>query len=366
MHGSREYAIYSVATSGGTPKLIVEYPDFTQGIAWTAEDDRIVFSQEAPNVDDLYEVVVATGSLRRIPFLHDGSWPAISPKREMLAYSVSSDNVNIWRRDLAHPEAPAVKLISSTRGQGAAQYSPDGKRIAFQSSRAGINDVWISDADGGNLVRVSNFDDVGGSPRWSLDGSKIAFDLRRTGHGEAYILDFADLVPRKLNTDKSNIYLPSWSHDGKWIYFTSQETTGARIYRCPATGGKATALSTAAAERAEESFDGKTLYLVTRSVNATLKTVHLEAPYTESIVEGMPLLRLFSLWTIAPGGIYFVPAYSPRSLCYFDFATKRIRKLFETQKDFNHGLSVSPDGRWVLYSQLDEVNSDIMLVHHFR
>jgi Tol biopolymer transport system component/DNA-binding winged helix-turn-helix (wHTH) protein len=366
MHGSREHAIYSVATSGGSPKLIVEYPDFPQGIAWTADDQRILLSQEAPGADVLFEVVVDSSSLHRLPLEHNASWPAISPKGEMLAYSISSDNVNIWRRDLAHPEAPAVKLISSTRGQAAAQYSPDGKHIAFQSSRAGVRDVWVSDADGANLVRVSKFDDVGGSPRWSPDGSKIAFDLRRTGHGEVYIVDFADLVPRKLNTDKSNIYLPSWSHDGKWVYFTSQETTEARIYRCPATGGNATALSASAGERAEESFDGKTLYLVTRSLNAALKNVHLEAPHSESIMEGIPPLRLFSLWTIAPGGIYFVPADSPRSLCYFDFATERIRKLFEIQKDFNHGLSVSPEGRWVLYSQTDEVNSDIMLEHHFR
>jgi len=366
MHGSREYAIYSVAPSGGSPKLVAAYPDFTGGIAWTADDDRIVFSQEAPNVDELYEAVVATGALRRIPFLHDGSWPAISPKGEMLAYSVSSDNVNIWRKDLAHPEAPAVKLISSTRGQGAAQYSPDGKRIAFQSSRAGISDVWISDADGGNLVRVSNFDDVGGSPRWSLDGSKIAFDLRRPGHGEVYIVDLADFVPRKLKTDKSNISLPSWSHDGKWIYFISDELTGQRVYRCPATGGNATALSALDAAWAEESFDSKTLYFAPRAVNATLESTSPERFGTESVVDGLPPVKLDSLWTIAPGGIYFVPADSPRSLRYFNFATKQIRRIFEIQKDFNRGLSVSPDGRWVLYSQLDEVNSDIMLVHHFR
>jgi Tol biopolymer transport system component/DNA-binding winged helix-turn-helix (wHTH) protein len=366
MHGSRANAIYSVATSGGSPKLIVEYPDFTGGISWTTDDDRIVFSQEAPNVDELYEVVVASGSLHKLTLAHDASWPAISPKGEMLAYSVSSDNINIWRRDLAHPEAPAVKLISSTREQGSAQYSPDGKHIAFHSTREGANDVWISDADGGNLVRVSKFDDVGGSPRWSPDGSKIVFDLRRTDHGEVYIVNFTDLVPRKLNTDKSNIYLPSWSHDGQWIYFTSQETTGPRIYRCPATGGKASALSTAAAERAEESFDGKTLYFISRAVKAPLQSISFERPGTESIVDGLPPVWLHSLWTTAPGGIYFVPADSRRSLRYFDFATKRIRPIFEIQKDFNHGLSISPDGRWILYSQLDEVNSDIMLVQHFR
>ncbi|MGC1904612.1 MAG: winged helix-turn-helix domain-containing protein [Candidatus Acidiferrum sp.] len=365
MHGSREYAIYSVATAGGSPKLIVEYPDFTQGIAWTADDQRILFSQEDPAVDAMWEVVVGSGSLRRLPLAHDASWPAISPEGEMLAYSVSSDNINIWRRDLAHPEAPAVKLISSTREQGAAQYSPDGKQIAFQSTRAGVNDVWISDADGGNPVRVSKFDEVSGSPRWSPDGSKIVFDLRHTGHGEVYIMDVADLVPRKLNTDKSNIYLPNWSHDGKWIYFTSQEATGARIYRCPATGGNATALTTTAGERAEESFDSKTLYFVPRAIDGTLESNSLEHPDTKS-VDGLPPIRVFSLWTVAPGGIYFVPTDSPRSLCYFDFATKKIRHIFEMQKDFNHGLSISPDGRWILYSQLDEVNSDIMVIHHFR
>jgi hypothetical protein len=61
-----------------------------------------------------------------------------------------------------------------------------------------------------------------------------------------------------------------------------------------------------------------------------------------------------------------VPADAPRSLRPFDFTTKQIRDFFEIQKDFSFGRSVSPDGRWVLYSQLDEVNSDIMLVDHLR
>jgi hypothetical protein len=67
-----------------------------------------------------------------------------------------------------------------------------------------------------------------------------------------------------------------------------------------------------------------------------------------------------------PGGIYFASADAQHALSYFDFATKQIRQVFEVQKDFNARFSLSPDGRWMLYSQLDEVNSDLRLVEHFR
>jgi hypothetical protein len=47
------------------------------------------------------------------------------------------------------------------------------------------------------------------------------------------------------------------------------------------------------------------------------------------------------------------------------FLHKKIRQVFEAEKNFGDGLSVSPDGRWLLYSQIEEENSDIMLVDHF-
>jgi Tol biopolymer transport system component len=71
------------------------------------------------------------------------------------------------------------------------------------------------------------------------------------------------------------------------------------------------------------------------------------------------------LGALSLDGIYFVPAEAPRSLRYYDFASKQIRPIFELD-NFYSGLSVSPDGRWILYSQESDVNSDIMLVDHFR
>jgi Tol biopolymer transport system component len=98
------------------------------------------------------------------------------------------------RRDLAHPESPSVEVVPSSRAQYDAQYSPDGKRIAFVSQRSGMQGVWVSDEDGGNLVQISNPAQPSGSPQWSPDGNKIAFDSLSRGNWQIYV---ADLLERK-------------------------------------------------------------------------------------------------------------------------------------------------------------------------
>ena len=102
---------------------------------------------------ELGEVTVADGSTKRLAFAGSAALPTISLKDDRLAYSSLSTSLNIWRRDLLHPESPAVELIPSSRAQLDAQYSPDGKHIVFNSVRSGLQGVWISSYDGSNLVQ---------------------------------------------------------------------------------------------------------------------------------------------------------------------------------------------------------------------
>ena len=92
---------------------------------------------------------------------------------------------------------------------------------------------------------------------------------------------------------------------------------------------------------------GRQYILQATNDKSTLKKVALPAqPGTESEVDGLPRVSGSSLWALSPGGIYFVPAEAPRSLRYFDFATRQIRPIFEVDKDFGSGLvSLS---RWPL------------------
>ena len=366
-----EAGLYSLPLPDGKPKMIGPFRAFPHGLTWSADDEKLIYSHwntSSTNSFQLGEVTVANGSVKRLALEGNAHVPTVSPKGDKLAYSSVSVSSNIWRRDLLHPGSPAVELIPSSRAQFDAQYSPDGKRIAFASIRSGRQGVWISSDDGSNLVQISNPNYASGSPQWSPDGSRIAFDSLPRDRWEIYVADVAEGKPRKLITNISGVIRPHWSRDGKWIYFTSNEPGRMGVYRCPSSGGDAVALiPSISLDRPQESFDGKTVYFASHEDNSTLKKTALSGqPGTESEVDGLPRVRDSSLWALSPDGIYFVPAEAPRSLRYYDFASKQIRPIFELDNDFYSGLSVSPDGRWILYSQESDVNSDIMLVDHFR
>lgn len=361
--------LYSLPLQGGESKMVSLFRDWPTGLTWSADDKKLIYSLwHGFSGGQFGEVTVADGSVKRLALEGGAELPTVSPKGDKLAYSSFSGGSKIWRKDLLHPETSAVEPIPSSRAQFEAQYSPDGKSIAFASTRSGREGVWISSDDGSNLVQISNPARPSGSPQWSPGRNKIAFDSLSPDGWEIYVADVSERIPRKLVTNISDLSRPHWSRDGTWIYFRSDEPGRMGVYRCPASGGDAVALSKDIdGFSPRESFDGKTVYFASHDEKSTLKKVALPGqPGTESEVEGLPRLSNSGLWTLSPGGIYFVPADAPRSLRYFDFASRQIRPIFEVDNDFGNGLSVSPDGRWILYSQARDVTGDIMLVEHFR
>jgi Tol biopolymer transport system component len=206
---------------------------------------------------------------------------------------------------------------------------------------------------------------VSGSPQWSPDGNKVAFDSLHD-HWEIWVADVAERRPIRLVTNIPNIVRPNWSRDGKWIYFASHEPGREGVYRCPVSGGEATLLSKdIRPANPKESFDGKTLYFASEEKNdiASLKKVALPGqPATESEID--PSLRVngSQSWLLSSTGIYFVPAESPRSVRFFEFASRQVRTIFESDHRLRTGFSISPDGRWILYAQLGDPTGDIMLV----
>ena len=218
--------LYSLPIRGGQPKTISSFRAFPNGLTWSADDKKLIYSLiplEVGSPMNSVKLLSRMGRRNSLPSQEVQCCPQFLPKGDKLAYSSLSASSNIWRRDLLHPESPAVELIPSSRAQFDAQYSPDGKRIAFASLRSGVQGVWISSDDGSNLVQISNPNYVSGSPQWSPDGNRIAFDSLPGDRWEIYVADVAERKPRKLVTNITNVARPHWSRDGKWIYFRSNE-----------------------------------------------------------------------------------------------------------------------------------------------
>jgi hypothetical protein len=86
---------------------------------------------------------------------------------------------------------------------------------------------------------------------------------------------------------------------------------------------------------------------------------------TESRVEGLPALSFSANWTVTRDGVYFFPANDYPTLNYYDFATKKFHPVCKLGAVF-YGISVSPDGRYILHARMEAPKRDIMLVDKFR
>jgi hypothetical protein len=132
---------------------------------------------------------------------------------------------------------------------------------------------------------------------------------------------------------------PSWSRDGRWIYFKPGQFGEPGIYRCAMMGGNAVRVGGQVdGWFPQESFDGSVLYSASRQVNTGLLMFSLDGAFPESAVEGLPPIIHEGLWTVVPGGIYFVPVDAPQSLRYFDLATKKNPANLRSSEKLWHGL----------------------------
>ena len=161
--------------------------------------------------------------------------------------------------------------------------------------------------------------------------------------------------------------VPSWSRDGKWIYFCSHRTGDWELWKIPAVGGQAVQLTQTGGFEAKESKDGKWLYYS--------KWFSEQGIWKMPIEGGNGTLVLnrnnFRYWDLTDQGICFIDfdAKPHATINVYDFATQRVTRIGTVDKEppgDSGALAVSPDAQWVLYPQVDRRESHIMLVENFR
>ena len=372
--------IYLVPTAGGEPRQLtfehtVRPGSFTDGLAWTPDGREIVFASNRSGSFHLWRVPVAGGAATRINvYAQNLSRPAISRHGGRLAWIQASFDTNIWRIEIpqgaAQHAAPAL-LIASTAVDAGVQYSPDGERIVFSSDRSGSFEIWVSDGEGRNPMPLTNMGGPHtGTPRWSPDGREIAFDSMVGSNRDIYVVSSNGGKPRRLTTEAGEDACPSWSRDGRWIYFGSSRNGSLQIWKIPPTGGPAVQVTTQGGFEGFESPDGRHFYYAKGRGVAGLWRIPVDGG-GESPVIDYHAAGFWRSWSVTEKGIYFVTAeVAARPVIeFFSFAAGDVTRVAVLERPIPPrvwGLDVSPDRRWVLYTQIDQSSGDIMMMENFR
>jgi len=372
-----ENDLYRIRLTGdgrveGEPERLTHESRDIYSPVWTRDGHQVLYSSGSWHTSgrvvrrlDLSKPKGAGGYPAVQETFGEDAWDlAVSADGRRLAYRRRYDDQNIYRIGLPHENGQVgtpEKFIASTRNDIAPQYSPDGRTIAFTSSRSGSQEIWLCDADGANPRQLTT---VGGrmvsNPSWSPDGKTLLYQSQQGDTLGLYFISAEGGPSRPLRSDVMAAE-GSWSRDGRSIYFRSAQGSLDQVYRVPVSGGHAEQVTRDGGADPFEAVDGRWLYY----------TKWVEGHYAiwkvspgggeESEVHPGPVSTQNN-FVVVDDGIYFT---SGKTLAFIDFKRGTSKTICQV-KNPAIGLTISPDRRWILCALGEEGLTDLMLVENFR
>ncbi len=239
--------IKKIVSGEKTPSL-EELHWLSPGIGWSPDGSQLVFSAKASDNDALLIVDVATGRISSFKWndlegVFGGSW---SPDGSKIAFAgLRHGHSDIYVLDLEKREK--YKLTDDIFSDSRPVFSRTGKKIAFVSDRRdhlgapaadfdigrfdyNQTDVYVINADGSGMVRVTTDEMNDDWPEWGPDDTRLLFTSDRNGVSNLYVADLAAGENYAITNNLSGIFQPSLSPDGKLAAFTGFNKGGFDLF----------------------------------------------------------------------------------------------------------------------------------------
>ncbi len=178
-------------------------------------------------------------------------------------------------------------------------WAPDGRRLAFTSTRDGNEEIYVLDVETGGQTRLTAHSGRDHDPSWSPDGTRLAFASERDGNSEIYVMPATGGSEQRLTVDPSVDQQPAWSTTGG-IAFASDRVGDFDIYVMDDQGGGIFRLTPDLGDDLDPSWapDGSQLAYTHRNENLNFDLQAIDAAgQNRRVLTSSPLIEHFPAWS---------------------------------------------------------------------
>jgi len=240
-----------------------------------------------------------------------------------------------------------------------------GAGILFSSDRDGNYEIYMMDANGGSVRRLTNDPAIDAEPAWSPDQQRIAFSSNRARNYGIYVMNADGGGLRRLTPDDGNAYSsPTWSPDSQYLAFTSDRAGTLAIYRVSANGGELVALSSGQGEDRDPAWaaDGRIVFSSTRDGAEGIYIMDGSGRNVRRLVPPIGTTDTFPAWSPSSQTIAYVADAGFSSELYTVQADGSNATLLTGVYDkFIQSPAWSADGRSLVYALWEPGSKSVII-----
>jgi Tol biopolymer transport system component len=296
---------------------------------------------------------------------------AMSTDGRRLALSILKQNADVWKlpvsAETGKPTGSPQEVITTTREDSRASWSPDGTMIAFNSDRGGEMNLWLYSLSGGSTRQLTKGPGGDFQPTWSPDGKWIVFFSSRAGNADIWTAEVGTGNLKQLTSHSSIEINPFFSPDGKYIAYQSDQTGRPEVWVMNSDGTSARQLTRVGLRGHFLRWNKVGDAVIFRCPYGD-KPRTMQASLNGAEPQALPDVTGGSHISFSPDNSLIMDVLGHKALWVSPLVSGQPQKVFEfTDKDVRIDYPVwSPDGKWVLFDRFRPQGGDIWMIESFE